>query len=95
MYGLAGDQDFALVGPIQSADQVEQGRLAGPGRSHQGDELTGHDLKVDPVQHLDQIPLTSITLCRLTHSDQAFPRGEGAHGRLRVVNVLTRPPSLS
>ena len=36
---LAGHGDLAAIGPIEAADQVQQRRLAGAGRSHQREEL--------------------------------------------------------
>src|SRR5512132_2817813 len=44
-----------LTGPrtVEHAEDREQGRLPGPRRSHDGDELTGRDVEGDPPQDVD------------------------------------------
>ncbi|MFB9072313.1 hypothetical protein ACFFX0_14325 [Citricoccus parietis] len=36
---------------MAAVQQAQQGRLAGTGGAHEGDELAGVDLQVHPVQH--------------------------------------------
>lgn len=39
----------ALGGAVAAVEQAQQGRLAGARGTHEGDELPGVDLEVDPV----------------------------------------------
>src|SRR5438067_584842 len=40
--------DFGAGGPVEATHQVEQGGLAGAGRTNQGDRLSSLDIEVDP-----------------------------------------------
>ena len=43
---------LAARGPVEAAQQVQQRRLPGPGRTDQGNELALADFQVDPVKCL-------------------------------------------
>ena len=47
---LAGDQDLALVRPLEPGDDPEQGRLAGAARPEQRGERAAFDLERDVVE---------------------------------------------
>jgi hypothetical protein len=47
---VAVDQDAALLGVVEAGHQRHRGRLAGPGRADQGDQLAW----LDPERHLRQ-----------------------------------------
>ena len=49
----AVDEDLALGRAVQATGQVEQGRLARPGRAHDGDQLAGPDGQGDAGQGVD------------------------------------------
>src|SRR5690606_35156985 len=48
----AGEQVLAAAGPVQAAEDVHQGALAGAGAADDGDEFTPVDFERDIVQHL-------------------------------------------
>src|SRR6185437_14778334 len=64
---------LALVGTIESADEIQQSGLAGAGGAHEREEFTGGDLKVDPVQHFDLLLAARIAL------DDVLDRNDGRH----------------
>ena len=45
------DADRAAVGPVEPAEQVEQGRLAGAAAPEQHDQLAAGDVEADVVEH--------------------------------------------
>ena len=47
---LAGQMDLAVVADVETGNEIEQGRLARPGRPHDREELRRVDLEVDPPQ---------------------------------------------
>ena len=49
---LASEAVLAGAGPVQAAENVHQGRLAGPRGADDGDEFPGMDAQVDAAQHL-------------------------------------------
>ena len=52
-HGLAGHGDAAFVAVEQSADDVEQCRLAAAGRADHGEELARRDIERDVVDRGD------------------------------------------
>ena len=69
--GLAGDAHFARGGAFQKARDLQQRRLARPGRPDKGDDLTRLNHKGSAGQHLD---LGAALLEGAAHPDQ-FQRG--------------------
>src|SRR5699024_4965322 len=51
----APDLDDARVGGVEPASDVEERRLAGARRTHDGDELARTDVEVDAVERVDGI----------------------------------------
>src|SRR5262249_22062902 len=49
-------------GPVEAAEQVEQGRFAGPGRAHQGDEVPLVEVEGDAAQGGDDHRLQVVVL---------------------------------
>ena len=45
--GLPADPDRAIGGIVETEQQLEQGRLAAPGRAHDGDEVSWGNGEVD------------------------------------------------
>src|SRR5688572_21064288 len=60
---LSIQEDLARAGPIQRADNVEQGALARTGRTHNGQRFSAPYVQSDVSKHLD----FSVILC---YSDQ-------------------------
>src|SRR5256885_2515034 len=58
----AGDDHRPRIGAIDARDQVEQGRLPGPPRAHQPEELPLGDLERDVAQHGDDLAVAPIGL---------------------------------
>src|SRR5699024_2220455 len=46
------DEYLAGVGDVETGEGVHQGRLAGPGRTHDGGEGSGADVEVGTVERL-------------------------------------------
>ena len=53
--GHAVDLDGAARGRVESADQVQQRRLAGPRRPHQRQKVALRDFEVDALEHVDAL----------------------------------------
>jgi hypothetical protein len=51
--GFAGDRDAAAIAAEQSADHIEQGRLAAARRADDREELAGSDIERDVVDRGD------------------------------------------
>ncbi len=71
---LALDLDLAAGGAVETADEVEQGGLAGTGGTHEGNEVAALDLQVDAVQDLHLLRAALIGLDDVAQGD------EGRHG---------------
>ncbi len=98
--------DFAAVEaigaagrPVEQADEIHQGRLAGTGSAHDGDELAGLDVERDAVQHLGRHVAAVIDLDDVAQGDQRHGRcrrrGRRTAGGKRRVHrrgILGRPP---
>ena len=54
---LAGEKDLAVARDLEPGDEVEQRRLAAPGRAGDRDELTGGNHQIDPTQRPHRSPL--------------------------------------
>jgi hypothetical protein len=52
--GRAADLDFAGVGPLQQARQMQERRLSGAGRRDQRHRLAGRELEARAVEDLDR-----------------------------------------
>ena len=59
----AADLDGAGGRRVEPADQVEQRRLAGARRSHQGQEVALGDVEVDALQHVDALAAAACRTC--------------------------------
>src|SRR5688572_10674849 len=81
---LAAYDDFAGSGAVEPANQVEQGRLAGPGRPHQRDEIAFRYVEREPMQDFDRLLAAHIRLLHVADLDHRFTH------RLSPV----RPPRL-
>ena len=55
----AGPRSAVEVGLVEQAEDVHEGRLAGPGRAHDRDHLAGFDRDVDSAQGLNAAVLPS------------------------------------
>src|SRR5207237_4622189 len=64
--------DRPLGRRVESANQVEQRRLAGAGRSHQREELALGDLEVRALQHLDAFRAAPERLVNILRSNERF-----------------------
>ena len=51
-YGRTGQSVFAFIVAIQYAQDIEQGTLARPRRTHNGYELALPDIQVDALQYV-------------------------------------------
>jgi hypothetical protein len=67
---LPVDVNLTAAGRIQSADQVEQRRLARTRWAHQRDEVALVDVQVDAVQHLDLFRAALVGLGEVANADQ-------------------------
>src|SRR5262245_37018297 len=72
---------------VETADQVEESRLPGTGRAHQGHEVPGCDVEIDSAENLDRFPAAPVHFRDTTDLHQV------AHQPLSPS--LTRSPSLS
>src|SRR6185312_13238146 len=70
--------------PVETAEDVQQGRLAGPGSAHDGDELAGRDTKVDAAQRRDLDVAEAIEAGEAADLDRHSGR---AHQRLPAVRA--------
>src|SRR5215510_6729911 len=61
-------EDVGSVGwSIQASNQVHEGRLAGTGRTHDGDKLARRDLQIDVPERVDLVCAATIVLPELDH----------------------------
>src|SRR5215831_13818790 len=79
---LSGDVDFSGIDVIDSAKQIEQGRLAGSGWTHHGDEIAGGNRQIEIVEDRDRLPTLDETLA---HAHEA---NEGALRHLAILLLL-------
>ena len=61
----AVEQDRAVVGRVERAEQVQQRALARPGRADDREELAVLDLEVDAAQHRDHVLALAVGLVQL------------------------------
>ena len=69
---IARDVDRALGRRVEPADQVEQRRLAGAGRSHQREEVARGDVERDPLEDVDLLAAAIVDLVQVADFDQRF-----------------------
>ena len=62
---FAAHDHFTAVAVIQSADQVQNGRLARARRAHQRDKFPFRDFQVQAVQNLNRFLAAAIILDHL------------------------------
>src|SRR5690606_14493315 len=60
---------------VEAAEQVQQGGLAGTRGPHQGEELPGGDLEVEPLQDVDAFAAAVVDLVGVDDTDQGFTHG--------------------
>ena len=53
VHPLPAHRDSPFGGPVQSANQIKQGALAGPGRSHQGEKFAGGNIQAQIRQDMN------------------------------------------
>ncbi len=70
---LAGDRDLALVGDVESRDEVQQRRLAAARRPHDRDELARRDVEVDAAQRAHRRELGLERLADAPHRAHVHP----------------------
>ena len=73
---VPGDGDRALRRRVESAHQVQQGRLARPRGPHQGEEVALRDLDIDAPQHVDPLRSAPEHLVDVANVDE---RAIGRH----------------
>jgi hypothetical protein len=56
----AADGDFAAVGAVEAAEEVEERALAGAGGAPEGDDLAGVDGEADLVEHGDAARVVAL-----------------------------------
>ena len=90
----AADDDIAGARRVEPGGEVQQGRLAGAGRPHDGGEGAGSDLEVEPVEGRDGGGAVAEALgdgaepeCVLVHAPSQRMRGTG------VVRRWSEPAS--
>src|ERR1700691_5756496 len=66
-FGGAEAGDVLLVKPdlaagraVEASDEIDQGTLAGPGRTHHRDPLAGRDRQRDAVERLNEVETAAI-----------------------------------
>ena len=71
----AADADLARGRLIESADEIEERRLARARRTHERDEVALGDVEIEPVQDFDLLPAALVDLGDLGHLDHGFGHG--------------------
>ena len=61
----AVEEDFALVGPVEGAEQVQQRALAGAGGADDAEELARLDLQIEAAQHFRLDGVLAVGLVQL------------------------------
>ena len=69
---LAGDDDLAVVGGVETGDEVEQRRLAAARGAHDRDELAGASVEVDAAQRAHRRELRLEGLAHAPHRQHRF-----------------------
>ena len=85
-----GDGRLALREAVEAGQGVEEGRLAGAGRAHDGRELAPEDVDVDAVERADLRLARAIDLVAAAHARREH-RGLGGdgHSGLFPSDVMT------
>src|SRR5690606_771912 len=88
---LPGNLDLAAGGRVQAADEVQERGLARTRGAHQRDEITGGDVQVQAVQHVDLLRAALVGLAEVSD------RYQGGHDGAPVdaVDWWTRRPCRS
>src|SRR5205814_8123301 len=94
------DGDLALRRPVEAAGQVQQGRLARTGRSHDGDEFAGPDGQRHAFQRVDgriaaAVRAVHVAYLEDTHFAISFtgaPARSPADGSALARSAAGRPP---
>ncbi len=68
----AVDANLAPIGPVDAADQVEQGALAAAAVAQQGEELAGLDVQIDVLQHGQTPVFVAVGLGQAAYLDQVL-----------------------
>src|SRR3974390_2963915 len=66
---LPGDDHLALIGPIEAADQIEEGRLAHARWPQEREKLPALHLQIERVQHLDALLAAHVSLHHVLQRD--------------------------
>src|SRR3982075_1904174 len=75
---LAGDGDFAGTRCVQSADQVQERRLAGAARAHQRNELPFWNIQGESLQHLYALLAAGVALVDVAQAYDGFTHDLGS-----------------
>jgi hypothetical protein len=67
--GPAVDEYFAGIRLVKAADEVQERAFAGPGRPHDGKELTGSDAERNVVQCMNVFSALPVGPCHLVQFD--------------------------
>ena len=72
---------------VEAAEQVQQRRLARPGRPHQREEVAARDVEVEPLQHVDPLAAAVEHLVHVAHRHQRRRRS-ARHALMHVAPSL-------
>src|SRR5262249_4635189 len=73
----AGEDDFALIGQVEPAKQVEQRALAGAGRAAQSQNFAASHREMDAEEHPELAPADGVRLEQLARFDEWRRRPRG------------------
>src|SRR5690606_18733928 len=92
---LAFEQVTAGGGLVQAAEQVHQGRLAGAGGAHDGDELAGMDIQGDVMQHGSRQLAVAVGAADAFEADQGSVHQNLGRRWLRSAGGALLPPAMT
>src|SRR5438093_5652092 len=77
--GLAGDDHLTAIGPVESGEEIQERRLAGTGRTHEGDEPSGRDTEAHVLESVDDVDAAAVDAGDVADLDhRRDPAGSGA-----------------
>ena len=85
------DKDFAGIGMLEQAGDVQQRRFAGAGRPHQRHRLAGPDRELDALENVERgvaLPETPRYPCRSTIGRASPAAVDGADSMLVVISSI-------
>src|SRR5207247_81043 len=99
----AVDPDAAGSRPVDRTDQVEERRLAAPGRARDGDELSALDFEIDPAERDGRAGTFAVDAAHPFEPDQLFGAARAARrasrrtivsSPLRAATAASRSPAI-